>query len=328
MKHRKYAKWIVLSLYGELEDEEKQHLEGHLLSCPACSYFKEELSGMFREGNWNRESTGEQGLLEARRESHPALVREMRHAAGQDIKKTGPAAWKGRIPAIPVYAAGGMAVLALATGLLAGFVIFGGNSGEVSNTHAVLSQISAANSSDVAISDVRFLAGTKQGDLRFSFNLSRRYVLDGSLDEKDVQKVLAFALVNSDNPGVRLRTIGMLDASEKADPEIVAAMVKAVETDANTGVRREALLSLEKFPFSKIIKDALLFVLQNDRNPGMRVAAINFLAGKVLGATSGTAVERRVDPRVLEVLKEKSVSDQNRYVRLKAADLLKEFKEL
>lgn len=329
MRHEKYEELIVLSLYDELEKEEKKLLEEHLPSCPQCSRFLAKLSGTFGDWKEKRGPVDEQMLNQARRELRVSLSNEKREAGRMNVYVGFPKLRRWGFAPVPVYAAVAFAVVMLAAGLLSGLFLFNRSSGSAGGVHTVLSEISAANSRDVAIADVRFLPGDKNnGDLRFSFNLVRRYVMDGSLDDKDVQKVLAFALVNSDNPGVRLRTIGMLDASVKPDPEIERALVKAVETDENAGVRREALLSLEKFPFNNTIKEALLFVLQKDKNPGMRVAAINILAGKELSAASGAAVEKRVDPRVLEVLRERSASDQNRYVRLKAADMLKEFKEL
>lgn len=318
---------IVLSLYNELEDEDKKLLEEHIHTCSPCSLFMAKLSGTFGVWKESRETVDEPTLDQARKEFRLALSNEDNEVIGMSAYVGFPKFRRWGIAPVPVYAAGAFALVMLAIGLLSGFLLFNNSSGD--GMRAVLSEISAANSRDVAIADVRFLPGDdKRGNLKFSFNLVRRYEMDGSLDDKDVQKVLAFALVNSDNPGVRLRTIGMLDGSVKPDAEIERALVKAVETDENAGVRREALLSLEKFPFDDAIKEALLFVLQKDKNPGMRVAAINILAGKELNAESGAAVEKRIDPKVLQVLKERSASDQNRYVRLKAADMLKEFKEL
>lgn len=328
MRHREYEKLAVLSLYDELEDEEKEFLQRHLLTCSECNRFRENLRGMFPRSERLGGNVDEQSLLKARKELHLELSRKNLDAEKpiMTMKRFVWRRWSG--VGVPVYAAGAVALIMLAVGLLSGIFLFGQYSGIGGSAHAVFSQISNANAGEVAISDVRFLAAPKKGELRFSFNLTRRYVVDGSLDSRDVQKVLAFALVNSDNAGVRLRTIGMLDASAKPDPEIMSALVKAVETDENAGVRREALLSLEKLPFNTKIRGAFLFVLQNDKNPGMRVAAINFLAGKELNAASGPSTQKQIDPRVLEVLKERSTLDQNRYVRLKAADMLRELKEL
>jgi hypothetical protein len=48
-------------------------------------------------------------------------------------------------------------------------------------------------------------------------------------------------------------------------------------SDPNAGVRRSALQVLQRLPFDEDIKSALIFVLAHDENPGLRVAAMNYL---------------------------------------------------
>ncbi len=327
MGHKKYEGLIILSYYDEVAPDEKEALEKHLSSCPRCNAYREKLNALLP---WRKPATGtvqEKDLVEARREFRQAVSAEEENFGGRQkvIRFQARRGWQAGF--VPAYAAAAAAFVMLLAGAGSGYFIWGQKAGNGLGT--VLSEVSSKNSADVAISDVRFQPSEKKSDeVTFSFNLVRCYQMKGSLDDQQVQKVLAYALVNSDNPGVRLRTIGMLDASPKPDREVVNALVKAVRTDDNVGVRREALFSLEKFPFDNTIKEALLGVLQHDQNPGMRVAAINILSGKELNGGRGAGNANAVDPNVLKVLKERSASDQNRYVRLKAADMLKEFKEL
>lgn len=323
MGHTKFENMILLSLYGELALEEEEMLAGHLESCPRCREFKSKVSKSFPERDPESRRVVDQVIDGARRELCAALEEEMEGASPHQV-----AVMQLRRPrwisaSVPAYAVGIAAFVMLAVGIAAGYYFSEVRSGE--GMPNLLSEISSQNSGRTAISDVRFhSADEKSGGVTFSFNLTRRFQMHGSLEDKNVQKVLAYALVNSDNPGVRLRTIGVLDASPKPDKEIEMALIRAMKTDENTGVRREALLSLEKLPFDNNIKDALLYVLQSDRNPGMRVAAINALSRKDLEA----GAENGSDRRLLDVLRQKSSSDQNRYVRMKAAEMLKEYKEL
>ena len=327
MRHRKYESLIVLSIYDEITPEEKAALQEHMASCSGCSDYKNKLDRFFRQRRAGSVAMAEEYIDEARNSLHRALAEEAVEAAGRQrvMKFRRQRSWPAA--GVPAYSFAIAAVVVFFAGAVAGYFLFGGHYGEDDRLGAVASQISGRNSGNVAIADVRFLStDDESGKVKFSFDLIRRYEMGGSLDDRNVQKILAFALVNSDNPGVRLRTIGMLDASVTPDKEVEDALIKALKTDDNAGVRREALLSLSKFPFSGKIKEALLYVLQNDKNPGLLVAAINILSEKELNVESGTG--KRIDPRVLDVLKDRSTLDQNKYVRLKAADMLKELKEL
>ena len=329
MRHRNYESLIVLSIYDEITPEEKSALQKHIESCSRCSEYSNKLMRFFRERRLGSAAITEQFIDKARNDLRRALAEEAGEAARRHavIKFRRQNGWLAA--GVPAYSLGVVALVMFLAGAVAGYLFLNGSYGENGRMGAVASQISGRTSDDVAIADVRFLStDDRSGRVKFSFDLIRRYEMDGSLDDKNVQKILAFALVNSDNPGVRLRTIGMLDASVKPDREIEDALVRALKTDDNAGVRREALLSLNRFPFNDRIREALLYVLQNDKNPGMRVAAINSLAGKELNLDSGTGPGKRIDPKVLNVLKDRSASDQNKYVRLKAADMLKELKEL
>ncbi len=327
MRHRKYEELIVLSHYGETNLDDEVLLEIHLRQCRTCAEFSRRLERFLTKESAPQNIKIEQIVREARSGLQDLLSNEKI----QEAEKRGfaddrnPRRWGNRM--MPAYAVAAVVLVALATGLISGYLIFGGNQG-ANSVSDVVSEISARGTGATAITDVRFLNGRSgTGNLKFSFNVVRRFEMEGSIDNRNIQRILAYALVNSDNPGVRLKTIGMIDASSKPDKEIEDAMIKAVETDENAGVRRKALVSLNKPPFDNRIKEAMLYVLQHDRNPGMRVAAINFLAGKELRGGS-VAADNWVDPQVLQVLKEKSTSDQNRYVRLKAKDMLKELKEL
>lgn len=329
MRHKKYETLIVVSYYDEIDSDEKGEMERHLASCPRCAAFKKKLDETLPERERGAGMVGDAEIDQARREFRQALSISKHESHGTRRVVNFPARPRWSVALVPVYAAAMAAVAMLAAGAIFGYLLYGRGTGDKDGLHSVLSEVSSDNTGNVAISDVRFLAADrKSGDVQFSFDLVRRYQMKGSLDDREVQKVLAYALVNSDNPGIRLTTIGMLDASAKPDRQVVDALVEAVKTDDNAGVRREALLSLAKLPFDNVIKEALLYVLQHDKNPGMRVAAINILSGKELNTGTVTGNTKGIDPRVLEVLKERSSSDQNRYVRLKAADMLKEFKEL
>ena len=139
-----------------------------------------------------------------------------------------------------------------------------------------------------------------------------------------MQKVLAHALVNDENPGVRLRSVSAFSTQiqklKMPDREVKAALILALKTDGNPAVRKEALKTLQGFPFDEEIKQVFLHVLMRDNNPALRIAAINSLdSARVQG--QGT------DKDFLEVLKERMQSDENNYIRIRAKSVLEEIKQ-
>jgi HEAT repeat protein len=81
-------------------------------------------------------------------------------------------------------------------------------------------------------------------------------------------------------------------------------------------MRKEGLSLLQKCSYSEDLKEALLHVLRNDQNSGVRIAAI-----MVLDYFKDHTL---VDPDVLKVLQEKIDSDENNYIRLIARNFLEE----
>ncbi len=324
MKHRKFESLIVQDFFKDISPEEKAKLGKHLLSCLKCTEFQQNLAVTIPQRRQVGDPYFDKTLLEARDDLH-RILHEKRNTVSQEFKFYHPYKVR-RFAPVPIYAVAIIAFVVLSIGATTSYFFFN-QTGK--STASVISELTSQNRNNVAIDNIRFLSsGSNSGEIQFSFDFVKRYEMKGSLDDQHIQKVLAYALGNSDNAGIRLRTVGILDAAASANPdkEIEGALLKAVRNDENAGVRREALLSLGKSPFDNEIKDALLFVLQNDKNPGMRVLAINYLSEKEM--TPSSSNPKAVDPKVLNILKEKSLSDQNKYVRLKAAGMLKEITEL
>jgi hypothetical protein len=170
------------------------------------------------------------------------------------------------------------------------------------------------------IENVRFLdRGDGSGIVEFMFDAVTPVHMRGTIDDPQVQKVLARALLTDDNPGVRLSAVNALGSAPqlKADSALKFALIKALKSDPNVGVRKQALLALKSMPLDDGIKQAFLAALSSDANPGIRIAAINAL---------DTAINRpgEFDNAVKEVLQRNALNDKNDYVRLKAKAVLSE----
>jgi HEAT repeats/Putative zinc-finger len=320
MNHNQYREWLQLLMYDELTTGEHTALDQHLKECAECRQELEEL----KEFHSTLLEVGaivpdENTVQEARRQLQSALRTEKKRPAifsnMLDIVTTA---------IIPNYkiALGGIVVL------VAG--MFVGRTWRPSQQEEIMSRsqmqsVSASLEGEPRITNVRFInSAPNSKDIEFTFDAVSPVHMKGSINDEQVQKVLAHALVNDQNPGVRLRSVSAFASRVQSlslpDKDVKAALILALKTDDNPGVRKEALKALQSFPFDEAVKQAFLHVLMHDTNPALRIAAINSL--------DSTRVQgQATDKDLLEVLRERMHADENNYVRIRAKSVLEEVKQ-
>lgn len=304
MNHNQYRDWMAVS--DELGDDERRMLEAHLGNCPACRREFEELQYTVRlMGEHRAEPPSEALLSEARRGLQDALRREPDMGALRDrssVRSLGPrlTGWLGWITG-PRLALSGVAAVLI--GFFAGYLAFGGSVDPVpplpSEQRPAVTQTEQAMGGP-SIANVRFLdLDPRSGEVEVQYDLVRPVRLRAGVDESRMQRMLAYALLNESNPGVRLEAISALNSAkpEATDNQVKQALIKSLMADPNPGVRKQALFVLYRMPFDTAIKNACLYALKNDENSGIRVACVNILAqATVDGAVEGQEVYDALRP--------------------------------
>jgi len=135
-------------------------------------------------------------------------------------------------------------------------------------------------------------------------------------------KILAASLLSENNPGLKLQTISRISEQnyrkgKQGDNSIKEALITALKGDPNPAVRKEAFNVLSKFPYDDKIQEAFLYTLSNDKNSGLRVMVIKALADM-------TFKGKTLDDKTKTVLSKKAETDNNGYVRIHAATMIKE----
>ncbi len=332
MNHKQIKELLPIYLYGDLTADEAKEVQLHLAACGECRAELESLKA-FNDvvSNQPAVEVTDKLLNEAREELHTALRREtIRHSVFEKIVEGVTGIFTPRYQ----FASGAAAALLVGIGI--GYIFFHQTNVEqtkeagtslATETSQSNPQSAAADflHGDTRTDNLHFLnLDPQSGQVEFTFDAVTPMRVKGNVNNAQVQKVMAHAIVNSDNPGVRLKAVnalaeqgGSVTGGRDADPAVKSALVIALKSDGNPGVRREALRALLQMPFDKEIKEAVLFVLLHDKNSGMRVAAINGL--------ELTSHEKRMnDADVLNALKKKMHSDDNNYVRLQARTALQE----
>jgi hypothetical protein len=309
MRHQRFKEWIPLFVYDELDEDEKFLLEEHLAACTDCRERLTEIRGL-RSFAGKKPEVGDQLLEQARRELRINLNARERQADSW-FSNWDRSFW---LPSLRTALTG---AFCLAFGLVLGHFIYKpdltAESGAILTRPVLRSPVSPG---EIAIGSVRFIdVDRADGQVEFTYEAVTPFHFRGSVNDQEAQAILSQVLTDAKNPGNRLRAAGMLGTEQlkQPDAEVKRALIGALKLDENNGVRRQALAALLNFPFDNEIRDTLLFVLMNDANPAMRIAAID-----------GIKTERFRDPEVLRVLQEKSQTDGNEYIRLRSRAVLEE----
>jgi len=310
MQHEKYEELIQFYLYDEIDEADKRMLEQHLKSCPACKAHLEELKTIFNRINENENNESEDKLLfEARAELRGYLKAKKNKTSLADKFIQMFSSFKNKPVGI---AFGGAAVLLV--GFFLGYILFRNpaiNTNDEGLNFAEFSKIQNI---------IFFDADPDDGEVEFTYESVKPGRIKGNINDSRVREILTYAILNEKNPGTRLNSINVINASSqhKNDDELKNALISVAKYDNNPGVRREAIKSLNELTVDKEIKDALIYVLLNDTSAGIRIEAINSLM-----ETSKKGI--KLDESDLTTLKDKIQLDQNNYVRYQFKNIVKEY---
>ncbi len=326
MNHQQYKEWLQILFYDELGADEQYQLETHLHTCSDCQAAHEELKKLRSVLIQHKPiEISDQQLEEARRELHGALHRVRSLNSVQQLGESITRLLTERMHILPNHkiAFGGIAFLLLS--LFLGYLAFGppfAYRERETLSSQVANETPQSMRENTRISNLRFLSpDMTNGEVEFVFDAVMPVHMKGSVNNPEIQKMLAHAILNDQNAGVRLQSVSAIQTERLRQPDrlVKEALIQALKRDENAGVRKEALKALERFSFDDDIKNAFLYTLMHDKNPGLRIAAINVLDSLGLW-------ERQADQDVLNVLRDKAYSDDNNYIRLRAKTVLQEVK--
>jgi hypothetical protein len=313
MDHNKFKELNTLSVYEELKIDEQSQLLHHLLTCPDC--FAD-----FEEKRKLKDTLSEHAL----KEPDPALLnqarRELRIALANNYKE------KFMFGLFDILASfffsnyklilSGTAMVLI--GLFAGKIIFSANTPK--DTLSYLPNSDGLIKNNAQITNVKFADNIPAGgEVEFSFDAVSPVHVKGNINDPKIQNILSLAMVNGDNPGVRLNSIYLINSNTSGiiDKDIRIAMINVIKNDPNPGVRREALKLMKKIPYDDEIKSTLLYVLQFDKNTSMRIESINLL----MDAKKDGHTFNKED---LNIFRAKLKQDNNIYIQYRVKSVLKE----
>jgi hypothetical protein len=322
MDHKKFKELMNLAVINELDSKQRMLLEDHLKTCPECSAeYKEikEIMSSIEKNTGKPRDVNDKLLEQARSQLRYALKAEMQK------QKSSYSFWgeiKNRLSDFFLFNykfAIGTAALLMA-GFIAGYFVFHQEEETQVIAEVVEEQNLPALQENTKIRNVRFIdQDAGDGEVEFTFEAVKPVRIKGNVNDREIQNILTYSILNEENPGVRLNSINLINANQPqhVDKEIKDVLLDAVRYDVNPGVRREALKTLKNLPYDEEIKDAMLYVLLNDKTSGLRIEAINVLAQAQKNG-------HNFNEQDLSIFKKKLEADENNYIRYKAKNVLQE----
>jgi hypothetical protein len=291
---------IPLYFYGELAPPEEERVEEHLHACAGCTREME------------RQRALGAALMGSRVEAPAALLEECRvdlmaaihgGAPRQIVKAPGP--WTLFLQAL-AHSFEGLGRMRQPVGAVA-LLAIGFFAANLVNRRAPVAI--APSPSDQMFNTVRSVQADSPGHVQIAFDETRRRVLSGSTQDRDIQQLL-LAAAREDNPAVRVESMDLLK-NRSDSGEVRNALLNAVAHDPNPGVRLKAVEGLKPLAAVPDVRKVLAQVLLSDDNSAVRMQVVDLL------------VEHR-DDAIVGVLQDLMQKEDNSYVRLKSEKALKE----
>jgi HEAT repeats/Putative zinc-finger len=300
---------ILLYIYSELADDARYELEQHLTRCNSCA-------AELKSARKFHQALSELPV----EEPSPNLVavsrRRLREAL-QTTKQGGlwqrlvfdPGAWLRQLRFSPALAAA-LLILGFAAGVGSAYKLL--RSGE--NGSAILAG-ATSQPTESSIAGIRSVTQQPGSDkISIKYETVSTQEAQGSLNDQRIQQLLLFAARNN-NSGVRMDSVDLL-TQQPNDTHVREALIYALRYDSNPGVRLKALNGLSAYVKSdQRVRDTVLEALLNDSCPGVRTEALHLLEPV------------RADSSVRAVLQSLADHDSNQYIKSQARNMLAQLPE-
>lgn len=304
MKCEQARQNIVLVTYGELPDEDTVALERHLEECEGCRGELTQLLAM-------HDALAQRPELEP----SPNLLAQARMRLDEELDLIPPHglltrlrsnfyAWLGHLQSAPA-----LATLLLGVGFLGGNFL---NRYEVAHQATVPAPTILSDTENGKISDITGITQTPNSEMvQVSYNRVMPETVSGSLDDPQIRQLLMIGAKVAANSGVRTNSVALLANECRVGHECVSgsgsirnALMASLRNDKNPAVRLAALNGLQPYVAEdERVRDAVLQALMHDPAANVRTQAINMLQ----------PVDS--DSSVRQAMRTVSTTDENPYIR-------------
>jgi hypothetical protein len=191
-------------------------------------------------------------------------------------------------------------------------------------TEGVAANSPSLGSFDIHSADVAGISVLPSGDqglprVQLQLKSQQPVTVEGTVEDDAVKAALLNVVNGGDHfcPDIRLDAVECLRGRGN-DPQVRAALCRAIRKDHNAAVRLKAIEALDGAGSQEMVRETLLDALVEDQNPGVRIEAVNALRNM---AANG---QMDADDHSVDVLRERMRKDPNTYIRLQSAAAIRD----
>ena len=303
---------IILAAYGELPDEQIIGLEQHLMACEECMAELAAMQQMDKLVATHPMVDPDPNMLAQARMRLDEALDAMPQKGFLSRLRADAMAWMGHLKGAPA-----LATLLIGTGFLAGNLTF---QYQAAHVPQVPKTVILSNTGG-GISNISAISKLPNDMVQVSYNRVVPEVAEGSLDDPQIRRLLMVATNSTDNNVVKTQSVELIAneclighgcVTESDGSGIRGALLASLHTDRNPAVRLKALEGLQPYVSQdERVRDAVAQVLLTDASAQVRQKAVAIL--KPVDS----------DASVRQVLRTVSERDDNPYIRTVSTEALR-----
>jgi Putative zinc-finger len=305
---------ITLHVYGELADDARHELEQHVARCADCAAelkAEQDFHALLSQSHAEEPSPN---LLAASRMKLQEALETAEQGGFWTRLAFDPANWLRQMKFSPALASA-ILIAGFAGGIGTAYKVLD-HPGQIAGNGAIVTPAAAApaEASITGIESITQDTGTNK--INIKYNTVSTQEMQGSLNDQRIQQLLLFAARNNYNSGVRMDSVDLL--TQKPDiSQVRDALIYTLQYDTNPGVRLKSLDGLGSFVKDDVhVRDAVLEALVNDSNPGVRTEALRMIEPV------------KADGSVRGVLMTLAAKDSSQYIKSQARTMLAQLPEI
>ena len=302
---------IVFHVYGELADDARHELEQHVARCADCALELKAEQNFHAMLSEDRAAEPTPNLLASSRMRLQEALETTQQGAWWHKLAFDPANWLRQIKFSPALASA-ILILGFAGGVGTTYRMYGNR---VPGGGHIIDQPGPppGTASLAGIESITQDPNTNQISIKYNTVSPQQY--EGSLNDQKVQELLLYASRNN-NSGLRVDSVGLL-AQRSSDQQVRDALIYALQNDTNPGVRLKSIDALGNYVKTDTnVRDAVLRALLNDDNQGVRIEALRLIEPV------------KADGSVRGVLMALASKDQSTYIKSQARTMLAQLPEI
>jgi hypothetical protein len=297
---------VILFVYDELADDSRIELEQHAEHCPACAAEIAAARGFHKEMSARPQVELSPNFLAASRMklSEALETTEQSHWRKWIVD---PTEWLRQMRFSPALASA-ILILGFAAGTLTAWRVFGNSP---AGGGAAIVRPSGDNNAEANIAGIHSITPVDgSNNVEITYDKLVPTTAKGDINDPRIQQLLLLASRSQTNSGVRIDSVNLL-SQKSGENNVREVLMSALRYDKNPGVRLKALEGLSGvIKTDTRVRDAVLEALLHDTNSGVRSEALHVLQPV------------KADSSVRITLEELARNDKNAYIKLESERML------